>query len=275
MPELPEILLRAREIHNTLRDKVVAQAHLMQPKCLNMAPDEFAARIAGERILSAHHHGKWIKIRMIAHHLMLSLGMGGEILYHQPDDLLPDKIQAVFDFTDGSRVSLHFWWFGYIHLVPNDRLSEHKMTDGLGIDALDPAFTPQALLALVKNKRTRIKALLLDQSQIAGVGNMYAHDILFRARLHPLRPANTLSEEEIEALWRGIRDTLQGAVALGGTSWEKNLFGQAGSFGMQHLLVGYKEGQPCPMCVTPIEKLKTGATMGFICPSCQKLDVRG
>jgi formamidopyrimidine-DNA glycosylase len=197
--------------------------------------------------------------------------MGGEILLHAPSEPLPDKIQAAFSLDDGARLSFHFWWFGYIHLMPNDRLAEHKMTAELGVDPLAPAFTIEALAALLNGRRTRVKSLLLDQKVIAGIGNMYAHDVLFRARLHPDRTANTLSPDEIEALWLGIHDTLQMAVDLGGAAHEQGLHGNRGSFGMEHLLVGYKEGQPCPFCGTTIVKIRTGSTQGFICPQCQAL----
>jgi formamidopyrimidine-DNA glycosylase len=100
---------------------------------------------------------------------------------------------------------------------------------------------------------------------------MYAHDILFRARVHPLRPANSLSEQEVGVLWQAMRDEMQEAIALGGARWEKDLYGHEGRFDLANLLVGYKEGQPCPVCGTAIAKIKTGSTTGFICPSCQAL----
>lgn len=270
MPELPEILLRAQEIDRELCGRVITAADLRQPKCLNLPPREFEQRIAGQRIHKAYHRGKWIIVQLSRHYLLLNLGMGGEILFHAPGEPPPAKIQASFDL-DGPRLSLHFWWFGHIHLVPTDQLDQHEMTARLGLDPLAPEFTPDTLHDLLATRRARIKNLLLDQRRIAGIGNMYSHDILFRARIHPQRIANTLSEDEIDALWRAIRQTFQLAIALGGTHWEQNLYGQVGRFDIDCLLVGYKEGQPCPTCGTPITKIKTGSTASFICPSCQRL----
>ena len=271
MPELPEIVHRAREIDAVLTGRRVTAVDILQPKCLNVPVDAFAAGVVGETIRGARHSGKWIIVTLDGHTLLLSLGMGGEVLLHPPGEPLPDKVQAVFDLDDASRLSIHFWWFGYIHLMANNRLTEHKMTAELGADPLAPAFTVETLASLLTGRRTRIKSLILDQKVIAGIGNMYAHDVLYRARLHPDRPANSLSRAEVESLWRGIRDTLQTAVDLGGSDHEQGLDGRCGKFGMAHLLVGYKEGLPCPSCGSAIAKIRTGSTQGFICPRCQTI----
>ncbi|MHB0856002.1 MAG: Fpg/Nei family DNA glycosylase [Anaerolineae bacterium] len=271
MPELPEILLRARELNDALAGRAFTVADLRQPKCLNMAADAFTIALEGQRIHGAHYRGKWILARLDAYHLLINLGMGGEILYHEADDPLPNKLQAILQLADGARLSIHFWWFGHIHLVASERLTEHALTASLGLDPLADTFTPEALGALLAGRRRRVKSLLLDQTQIAGIGNMYAHDILFRARVHPERPGYSLCVDEVAALHAAIQETLQKAIDLGGAFWEQNLYGAIGGFNRDHLLVGYKEGLPCPTCATPIEKIKTGATSGFVCPSCQSL----
>jgi len=271
MPELPEIVHRAREMHAALTGRTVIAVDVVQPKCLNVPVEAFARGVVGETIRGARHSGKWIIVTMDDHTLLINLGMGGEVLLHPAGEPLPGKVQAVLGLDDGSRLSFHFWWFGYIHLMPSDRLAEHKMTAELGVDPLSPSFTVEALAALLNGRRTRVKSLILDQRVIAGIGNMYAHDVLFRARLHPDRPVNSLSNAEVESLWRGIRDTLRTAVDLGGSDHEQGLHGNVGRFGMEHLLVGYKEGQPCPACGAAVVKIRTGSTQGFICPRCQAL----
>jgi len=270
MPELPEILLRAREMQCELTGRTVSAMDVVQPKILNMPPEAAAARIAGQRVEGARHRGKWIACCLSEDVLLINLGMGGEILLHSPDEPLPEKVQAVLTFADGDRLSFHFWWFGYVHLVSPEELPAHPMAGNLGADPLDADFTPEALGALLARRRTRVKTLLLDQTQIAGIGNMYAHDILFRARVHPLRPANSLSEDEVVALWRAIREALGEAVALGGSRFEQSLRGERGLLDIDWMQVGYREGQPCPRCGTPIVKIKTGSTSSFVCPVCQK-----
>jgi formamidopyrimidine-DNA glycosylase len=270
MPELPEIYLRAREMNEAVVGRTIAAAHFAQPKCLNVAPEVMQQTIVGQSVRSAAARGKWVFIALDTHHLLLSLGMGGEVLLHAPGEPLPAKLQARLDLADGARLSVHFWWFGYLHVASNDALGQHAMTASLGLDPLSPAFTPETLAALLRGRRA-VKTVLLDQSQIAGIGNMYAHDILFRAKVHPLRPANSLSEQEVAALWQAMRDEMQEAIALGGARWEKDVYGHEGRFDLANLLVGYKEGQPCPVCGTLVAKIKTGSTTGFICPDCQAL----
>jgi formamidopyrimidine-DNA glycosylase len=120
-------------------------------------------------------------------------------------------------------------------------------------------------------KKTGIKSFLLDQKKIAGVGNVYIQDILFEAKLHPKRKISTLSGKEIENLYHAIRNVLNRAIQLGGLAYEKDIYGRKGTLTIHKFLVGYKAGQPCPICKTPIEKIKTGSTSSYICPRCQPL----
>ena len=106
---------------------------------------------------------------------------------------------------------------------------------------------------------------------MAGIGNSYVHDILFLARLHPLRPAARLTPGEVNALASAIQDVLRKSIAKGGAFYEVDLHGEKGGFTLDDILIGYKEGQPCPACAAPIEKIKTGSTSSFICPRCQPL----
>ena len=144
------------------------------------------------------------------------------------------------------------------------------MTVKLGPNALD--LSTEDLRAMLYKRRGRIKSFLLDQSKLAGIGNFYIHDILFLAKLHPLRTVDTLNDAEIEALAQAIRDRLQLSTDKGGAGYEMNLYGQKGGFTMDDILIGYREGEPCPTCDTSIEKIKTGSTSSFICPRCQLLD---
>jgi formamidopyrimidine-DNA glycosylase len=114
-----------------------------------------------------------------------------------------------------------------------------------------------------------VKTFLLEQKNIAGIGNVYAQDILFRARLHPNRKLQTLSETEIKALYSAIKTVLNRSIELGGLAYELDFHGQKGKFDQNKFLVGYKTGKPCPECGTRIEKIKTGSTASYICPTCQ------
>ena len=143
------------------------------------------------------------------------------------------------------------------------------MSAKLGPNAID--VTLAEFRELLSKRKGAIKSLLLNQERIAGIGNAYVHDILFFARLHPLRTIDTLSDDEVEALWDGIQKGLKPALKKGGAFYERNLYGKRGGFKMKDIIVGYREGKPCPACGEKIVKIKTGGTSSFICPKCQPL----
>jgi formamidopyrimidine-DNA glycosylase len=143
------------------------------------------------------------------------------------------------------------------------------MTAKLGPNAVD--ISPAGLLKMTNGQKAGVKAFLLDQKNIAGIGNAYIHDILFMARLHPLRSLASLSETEVERLAHAIHGSLQSSIAKGGAFYEVGLHGEKGGFSMEDILIGYKEGQACPLCGTTIVKIKTGSTSSYICPNCQPI----
>jgi formamidopyrimidine-DNA glycosylase len=269
MPELPEITVRAREMKKELVNKTIANIEVLQPKCLNVPEEVFIEALTGAQIRDVTHRGKWLFVETSQGWLLMGLGMGGELLL-VTRNTLPEKYRLIFDFANGTCLVVNFWWFGYAHYVPKDELESHKMTAKLGPNALD--LTIDDLRALLKGRRGGIKSFLLNQARIAGIGNFYIHDILFRAKLHPLRKINTLTDDDISALFQAIRQGLQPSVDKGGAWYELNLYGDRGGFLKEDLLIGYTEDEPCLTCGTPIEKIKTGSTSSFICPHCQPLE---
>lgn len=266
MPELPEITILANQMDAALAGKHFSAVEILQPKCLNLPPEVFEERVVDQRVERAYPHGKWIVVVTTEGYLLTNLGMGGEVLLHADGENLPEKRRLVLDLDSGEYLTFSFWWFGSVHWA--DRLEEHPQVGKLGIHALDPAFDADWFTAH-RRRRVRVKSFLLDQKNVAGIGNMYSHDIFFLARLHPLRPLNSLSDDEVNRLVEAVRATLQLGLDKGGTQWEQDLHGAMGSFGTEDFLVGYCEDQPCPECGTLVEQIKTGSTASFICPACQ------
>ena len=270
MPELPEIHVFARDMRKELVGRRIGSFEVLQPKCLNLPEDEFRARLLGAEIRDVTAHGKWLRAETTQGWLLLNLGMGGEILLTQRDRL-PEKYRLILDWEEGGCLAINFWWFGYAHWVED--LGDHPMVSKLG-----PDFTSLSLddfRELLHGRRGGIKSFLLDQKRMAGIGNVYVQDPLFKAGLHPLQTINSLSYEEIEALYHALWETLQESIDHGGAAYELNLFGEHGGWDSSFLLVAYREGQPCPNCGTTIEKIKTGSTSTHICPSCQSLESGG
>ena len=266
MPEIPEIASRAAEMNTALAGKKIQSCEILQPKCLNLPVDQFQSTVTGAVIQRVTYHGKWIQAETSQGWLLVNMGMGGEILLVDPVHL-PVKHRLIINFSDGTCLSINFWWFGYVHFVTVDELPLHTMTAKLGPNVLD--LSESEFSQILKSQKGKLKVFLLDQTKVAGIGNAYIHDILFLAGLHPLRALTSLSDIEIHQLYQGIQNGLLPALKKGGAFYEMNLFGQKGNFQMEDILVGYREGLPCPKCKSSIVKIKTGGTSSFICPTCQ------
>jgi len=188
MPELPEITVISQQMNKELTGKFIADVEINQPKNLNIPVSKFVTAIKGKRIDYVASKGKWIFLKLMPSYFMLiNLGMGAELLYTTPRQELPEKYHFRIAFSDGTGFTARFWWFGYVHLVKEDQLSRHKMTSRLGISPTDGRFTEERLKGLLAGRKTAIKIFLIDQKNIAGIGNVYVQDILFRAKLHPER----------------------------------------------------------------------------------------
>jgi len=261
MPELPEISVIARQMDKEIAGKRILEIEVKQPKTLNIPVPQFIET------------GKWIFVKLDPEHLMLiNLGMGAQLLYFMPSTKLPEKYQFKLTFSDKTGFTIHFSWFGYIHLIPESETAKHKQTAKLGISPLSEEFTLEHFRKLLGRRKAGVKGFLLDQKNIAGIGNVYMQDILFKAGLHPNRKISTLTEAEIKDLYKAIQDILGHSVQLGGLVYETDFYGKKGRLTMDEFLVGYKTGEPCRACKTPIEKIKTGTTSSYICPKCQTLE---
>ncbi|MFZ5351468.1 MAG: Fpg/Nei family DNA glycosylase [Bacillota bacterium] len=271
MAELPEIYKFAKQLNNELAGRTIEKVQVMQEKCLNVDKSTFENQILGSRIEEVFSKGKWIYIKLDKEKwLLVNLGMGADINYNDGNKKPNGKFQFLFGLDDSTELYLRFWWFGHVHILSEKDLKEHKPTASTGLDPMDEnEFNMQNFLDLLENKRGSIKAFLLDQKNIAGIGNVYIHDILFKARLHPLRKIKEMTRDEKLRLFDAIFENLHEAVKLGGIAYEKDIYGNRGK--IIDFLVGYKEGLQCPNCAFEIEKIKTGGTSSYICPNCQSL----
>jgi len=273
MAELPEITKIAAQMNDILAGKSISTLTLLQEKCLNISIESFKKRAEGASVISVTHKGKWIITRLSNdEYILLSVGMGADVLYFKTEDKEQEKYQVKVLFADGSGYTARFWWFGSFLLAHKDELDTEAKTKDIAIDPFDERFTLDYFKSLLNGKRTQIKSFLMNQKNVGGIGNMYMHDILFKAGLHPQRKISDMDEGDIERLYTSILEILSFSRSVGAFNYEKDFFGEVGNFGMENFLVGYKEnGEPCPTCATPITTIKTGSTSSFICPACQQL----
>lgn len=272
LPELPEITVIARQMNREISGKRIANFESRQPKNLNIPVNAFTKTAKGKAVNGVASRGKWIFMKLDpSYYMLINLGMNADLLYFRSKQKLPEKYQFILTFEDGSGFTITFQWFGYIHLVSEHELNKHKMTANLGISPIETDFTFRVFEELLSNRKMAVKNFLLDQKNVAGIGNVYVQDILFEAKLHPNRKVSSLTGKEKRGLFEAIRSVLNRSIQLGGLVYEKDFYGRHGRFTGDEFLVGYKTGKPCPICNMLIEKIRTGSTSSYICPKCQPL----
>jgi formamidopyrimidine-DNA glycosylase len=270
MPELPEVETVVRGLRAPLIGRTVQGIwHDWHRTLRTPGADEFAARIHGQTFRAIERRAKYILCRLDEDLLVVHLKMTGR-LYVTADDSAHDAdrwvhFRAQLDggqqlrFSDARK-------FGFVALVR----ALDDIAPGLGPEPLEDGFTPEALAERLRGHRKAIKALLLDQNILAGVGNIYADESLWRARIHPLRPADSLSAAEVVALHAAIRDSLLGGIDHEGASinWYRKPDGTAGE-AQEHFAVYDRGGQPCPRCGAAIIKTRVAQRGTHYCPACQ------
>ena len=271
MAELPEILKITKQMNDTLKNKTISRIELLQEKCSNVSSDDFNKTCIGAHIHRIENKGKWI-ITFLSngYAILLSLGMGADVLYYENEESAASKYQVKMTFDDKSGYTVKFWWFGKFLLSAQNELPDEPNTKSIGINPFDRRFSEEHFIALLNGKKTQIKAFLLNQKNIGGIGNMYMHDILFLSNLHPQSKISSISKQDVKNLYKSILSVLKLSQSKDAFEHELDFFGNKGHYGMDDFLIGYKEKSPCPKCGEAIILIKTGSTSSFICPKCQK-----
>jgi formamidopyrimidine-DNA glycosylase len=276
MPELPEVETYVRELAPAIAGRTIVAAQVFWPRII-AAPDAaaFPDRVAGLRFTSFGRRGKYMLLGLSDDStLVVHLRMTGKLLV-VPGDTPPTAHTHVVLTLDDGR-SLHYddpRKFGRFWVVADP---ETLLDAKLGPEPLSDDFTPSRLAMALAGRQAAIKALLLDQAVVAGVGNIYADEALFRAGIHPARAGGTLTRREIARLHEAVRTVLAAGIerqgsSLGGSNSQNYLRpgGERGSFQEEHL-VFRRTGQPCATCGTTIERIVIGQRSTHFCPVCQR-----
>ena len=273
MPELPEVTVIAEDVRTLAQGKTVTRAAILRDDVSNAGMEGFPGKLIGKTLRGTGRRGKIITLDFGEVVGLVHLVISGRVL-RLPEWREPDKIHtAVVEFGGEEPLVLAFTrlWLGYFDLYEPGRVGEHPLLKRLGPDPFSDAFTPEYLRGIF-GRKAAIKGLLLDQSKIAGLGNIYVDEVLFEAGVHPTRRANTLSSVEIDAIYSASRDILGRAIELRGTTFDSyhDAFGETGKF--QHQLKVFTHaGEPCPVCGTEIQKLRVAGRGTHVCPVCQPL----
>jgi formamidopyrimidine-DNA glycosylase len=270
MPELPEVetiaagLRQGKEgIPSLLRKKIVDAQVFWSRSLASSSPEEFRLQIAGQTIQDIGRRGKFILIRLSSDTLMIHLRMSGDLRVVPTSFPIQPHDRVVFTFEDGLRLAFNDTRkFGRIWLVADPE----TVTGGLGPEPLEASFTAQELFYRLRTRRRQLKPLLLDQSFISGLGNIYTDEALHLARLHPLALSDRLTSEEAGRLWQSIRQVLNEGIRRQGASIDWVYRG--GDF-QNYFRVYSRTDEPCPDCGTPIRRILVGQRSTHFCPQCQ------
>ena len=274
MPELPEVETVRARLEPKLVNRRLERVEIFDPRLTRpFEPAGVAADLEGERIAALERRGKYLVVRFESGRvLLIHLRMTGQLLHANGAPLSQNDPhrRAVVRLDDGSDVIYRdVRRFGTWLLVEPDELDPY-LGQRVGREPLAPTFTARQLSAALQGRRAPIKAALLDQRRLAGIGNIYADEALWRARVHPLRPAGDLDDQEARALHRGIRAALKGGIARQGATLSTYRTPDGGSGRMQDEFKVYgRAGEPCERCGTPIEKIRAAGRGTWYCPSCQ------
>ncbi|MFJ9696879.1 bifunctional DNA-formamidopyrimidine glycosylase/DNA-(apurinic or apyrimidinic site) lyase [Kitasatospora sp. NPDC101183] len=285
MPELPEVEVVRRGLANWVAGRTVADVQVLHPRAVRRQPagaEDFAARLTGTVLGTAQRRGKYLWVPLAGagegFSLIGHLGMSGQLLVQ--DATVPDEthLRVRLRFEDGGR-ELRF-----VDQRTFGGLAVEEAEDGdpegtpvsiahIARDPLDPRFDDEAFAAALRAKRTTVKRALLDQTLISGVGNIYADEALWRARLHYDRPTATLTRPQATLLLGHAREVMTAALAVGGTSFDSlyvNVNGESGYFSRDLDAYG-REHEPCRRCGTPIRRASWMNRSSYFCPRCQRV----
>jgi formamidopyrimidine-DNA glycosylase len=275
VPELPEVETIRRQLAPHLEGRRIARFEVLDPRWGEpAAPGELADALEGRTVESVGRRGKYFDVALDGEvHLVMHLRMTGNLLFipaGKPEDQPYVRVRIELDdrstvlFSDPRR-------FGTGIVLLGDQARDDYFRTRLGVEPLTTDFTADALSALARGRRSPVKAFLLSQERIAGVGNIYADEALFRARIHPLRQVGTLRRPQIEALHEAVIESLEAGIDARGASIDdfRHTDGARGSF-QDRFLVHRREGEPCPRCGATVVKLRAAGRGTYICPSCQR-----
>jgi len=264
MPELPDVeiykrYLDAHALRRTIVDVAVNDVRILG----DLPADAFVVRLRGNRFEESRRHGKHLLVRLQrGGWLTLHFGMTGNLVYFRKGEDDPPYDRVRFDFEGSHLAYVNRRMLGRVGLA--DDADAFIREEGLGPDALDPAFDLEALTRAISGRRRDVKSVLIDQALIAGIGNIYADEILFQARLHPKTPATSLDAEQRAALFRQIKAVLETAIerGAGAEQFLERL--------PEHYLLPHRDkGGRCPRCGSAIATLKSGGRTSYFCPRCQ------
>jgi formamidopyrimidine-DNA glycosylase len=277
MPELPEVETIRRDIEKEFVNKRIRKVEVTNARSIrrHTTPQGFIARTEGRKLTGTRRRGKYLLLKLDSGDvLVVHLGMSGQLLRGNPKDPVGKHTHVVLSFVGAAQLRfVDPRTFGELFVTAPERLEEEvPELAHLGFDPIDQQMAWTRFADLLAARKAKLKPLLMDQRFMAGIGNMYADEILFGAGLRHDRSSDTLTPQEVRRLYRAVVETLQDAIKHRGSSLAdeqyRDLFGDIGEFQRLHNVYD-REGEPCPRCRSTIVRIKASGRSSFFCPRCQ------
>jgi formamidopyrimidine-DNA glycosylase len=278
MPELPEVETVRRGLAPILTGKQIKSITSLHPRLERRNENLSLASTKGARIMSVERRGKYLWFKLDREQAIVGhLGMSGQMLIVSKTSPLEKHARAVIDFGD-KKLEFRFvdqrtfGWLAVAELIDSENGQIPKICTHISLDPFDPQFDLKAAAKAIGNRRSEIKRVLLNQEAVSGIGNIYADEALWLAKIHPETRTEKLSEREIIKILNCAKNVMNSALAQGGTSFDDlyiNVNGESGYFEVSLRVYG-REGEPCTRCRTPIRRIVFANRSSHLCPHCQK-----
>ncbi|MDD3241737.1 MAG: bifunctional DNA-formamidopyrimidine glycosylase/DNA-(apurinic or apyrimidinic site) lyase [Bacilli bacterium] len=272
MPEKPEVITIAKKLENKILNKKITNINVLYSPIIDFPNiEEFKKRVIGQEIKKITTRGKWILFELDKDYLMFHLRMEGKFFYRTSKDPITKHEHVIFELEDIELRFSDFRKFARVNLVEKENLNNIKSIKELGYEVWDKDLTPEYLLSHYKTKSLPIKSLLLEQKVIAGIGNIYADEILFLSNINPLKKGKEITYDDAKKIIKNSIEVLDKAILEGGTTIRSYTSeeGVSGRF-QNDLFVHQREKKSCRICKNTIIKIKVGGRGTYFCPSCQK-----
>lgn len=272
MPEIAEVETVRRTLRNKIVNKKIIKVNLIYDKTISTDKKEFQENILNQSIVDILRRGKWLIFELDDYYLLSHLRMEGKYFLKDSNDEIVKHEHVIFSLNDGSDLRYHDTRkFGRMLLAKKELIKEINELNKQGYEPNDDNLTAEYLLAKFKNKTLPIKSILLDQTIISGLGNIYANEVLFQAKINPLKKGKDLTKRDCQKIINASNQIIAKAIEMGGTTIKSytSSLGVTGNF-QQYLKVHKRDKEPCYQCGTLIKNIKVNGRSTYYCEKCQK-----
>lgn len=273
MPEIAEVETVRRTLKKMILNKKIKDVNIIYPRIIESNLEDFKTILKGKSFIDIDRIGKWLLFDLGDYYLLNHLRMEGKFFVKKSNEKIEKHEHVIITFSDDTDLRYHDTRkFGRMNLVKKEDLNKVEAIKKQGIEPLKKEFTKEYLYKSFKDKNVPMKTLLLDQTIISGLGNIYANEVLFKAGIYPETKGSMLSLDDCDRIVKGTNEIIKKAIEEGGTTIKSytSSLGVTGRF-QQFLMVHKRDGEPCKICKTPILKMKIGGRSTYYCPNCQKV----